>query len=125
MKIAIQNGKVILAEVDALNFEQLKRVGLLRWNKTARCFTGALSLDLLNSLQRIFRLPGYIEEERQRLLAVCRAVEAERAKEEPAPLYDYPVKAHLFRHQIRGANMAMLTFGWIENKEGGPELAKG
>lgn len=125
MKIAIQKGTVILAEVDALHFEQIKRVGLLRWNKTARCFTGALSLDLLNALQRIFKLPGYIEEERQRLLAVRRAVEAERTKDEPAPLYDYPVNARLFRHQIRGANMAILTFGWIENKEGGPGLAKG
>lgn len=109
MKIAVQHGNVILAEVEPLRFEQLKRIGLLRWNKSSRCFTAPMSLDLLNALQRLFNLPGYIEEERQRLLDVKRKVEEQRAAADPAPLYDYPVNATLFKHQTRGANMAMET----------------
>lgn len=119
MKIAVQHGNVILAEVEPLRFEQLKRIGLLRWNKSSRSYSAPLSLDLLNALQQLFNLPGYIEEERQRLLGVQRKVEEERAAKDPAPLYDYPVNATLFKHQTRGANMAMLVFGLDPPKGGG------
>ena len=35
-------------------------------------------------------------------------------KEDPVPLYKYPVKYPLFKHQTRGANMALITFGLID-----------
>ena len=40
--------------------------------------------------------------------------------EHPVPFYKYPVKLPLYAHQTRGANMALLTFGWI-----GPAAASG
>ena len=36
---------------------------------------------------------------------------------EPEPLYKFPVKMNLYRHQTRGANMALLTFGLIEPEQ--------
>ena len=57
---------------------------------------------------------------RQQLQAVADAVDRERMNEHPAPFYKYPVKLPLYAHQIRGSNMALLTFGWI-----GPEAANG
>ena len=62
----------------------------------------------------IVRLPGPIEAERQRMNGVQAAVDAERMKDVSEPLCNYPVKIPLFQHQIKGANMALLTFGLIE-----------
>ena len=45
------------------------------------------------------------------------AVDEERMAEEPVPLYNYPVKYPLFKHQTRGANMALLTFGLVDPPE--------
>ena len=44
---------------------------------------------------------------------VREAANRERLKEDPVPLYPYPVKTSMYKHQIRGANMAMLTMGLI------------
>ena len=38
-------------------------------------------------------------------------IEKQRADAHPVPLHNYPVKAELFMHQIRGANMAAIAFG--------------
>ena len=48
---------------------------------------------------------------------IAGAVDQERMKEDPEPLYKYPVKFPLFKHQVRGANMALITFGLIEPPE--------
>lgn len=111
MKIALQHGQIILAEIEPLRYEQLKRIGLLRWNKTTRTMTGPISLDLLNALHKYFRLPDFVEAERERLQEVADRVELEREEKDPLPLTAYPVKATMFKHQIRGANMALLVFG--------------
>ncbi len=37
--------------------------------------------------------------------------------ENPKPFYPYPVKMPLYRHQIRGANMALLVFGFIDPQQ--------
>lgn len=118
LKIAVQHGQIILAEIEPLRFEQIKRLGLMRWNKSARCMTAPVSLDLLNALSRLFTLPGYIEEERQRLAGVKQAVERERTNDNPEPLYEYPVKANPYKHQLRGANMAMRTLTRSESGTG-------
>lgn len=76
-------------------------------------FYGPAEIELLNKLAGIVRLPGPIEAERQRLNEIAQAVDAERMKQDPEPLYDYPVKYPLFRHQVRGANMCLITFGLV------------
>lgn len=110
MKIAMLQGKIILAEIDPVRMERFERVGMLKWNKSSRTYTGTVSLDLLNTLSQIFRLPDAIEAERQHLAQTAAAIEQQRMTAEPKPLVEYPVKATLFRHQIRAANMAMLVF---------------
>jgi len=120
LKIALQHGQVILAEIEPLRHEQLKRIGLLRWNKTTRTMTGTISLDLLNALSRIFTLPPFVEAERQHLLNIAGQVEQQREAPEPVALVKYPVKAQMFKHQVRGANMALLQL-----TSGSPEQGKG
>jgi hypothetical protein len=48
---------------------------------------------------------------------ITRAVDRERIRAEPVPLYKYPVKLPLYKHQVRGVNMALLTFGFIDPPE--------
>ena len=45
-------------------------------------------------------------------------MDRELVNPEPVPFYKYPVKMPLYAHQVRGANMAMLTFGWMAPKGG-------
>lgn len=120
MKIALQNGQIILAEIEPLRYEQLKRMGIFRWNKTTRTMTGPVSLDALNALHNRFTLPDFVETERERLAEVARQVEQQREATEPKPLAAYPVRAQMFQHQIRGANMALLQL-----TSGGKEQHKG
>ena len=71
------------------------------------------------------RLPGPIEQQRQQMNRIAQAVDAERMKPEPEPLYKYPVKLPLYRHQVRGVNMALMVFGLIQPPEPEPEPEKG
>lgn len=117
MKVAMKNGRIILAQIEQARMDKLKKTGMLRWNKAARTYSAPVSLDLLNALAQIFTLPDCIETERRRLAGVARELDAQRAAAEPAPLVPYPVRARLFRHQVRAANMAMLVFGAVPLEE--------
>jgi len=44
-------------------------------------------------------------------------IERQRSATDPAPLFQYPVTADLYKHQIRGANMAMAALGFTETKK--------
>ncbi|MFR5372446.1 MAG: hypothetical protein ACLTGJ_02255 [Faecalibacterium prausnitzii] len=90
MKIALQHGQIILAEIEPLRYEQLKRMGIFRWNKTTRTMTGPVSLDALNALHNRFTLPDFVETERERLAEVARQVEQQREATEPKPLASIP-----------------------------------
>ena len=65
----------------------------------------------------VVRLPAPIEAYRAQLHRVQTAVDRERLNPDPAQLYKYPVKLPLYKHQIRAANMALLTFGLIAPQE--------
>ena len=41
-------------------------------------------------------------------------IDAERLNENPVPLAKYPVKVNLFKHQLRGANMALIAMELLE-----------
>lgn len=110
MRIAMKKGQILLADIEPWRMEPLKKLGMLRWHKSSRTYSAPVNLDLLNALAGVFRLPDFIEEERQRLDCTARRIEGERNAENPVPIVPYPVKAKLFKHQIRAANMAMLQF---------------
>ena len=119
MKIALIRGVVTIAELSNLDFQRLKNISGLRWNRTTRCMVGPVSLNLLDGLARYYKLPADMETKRQRLGKTRREIDAERLAEDPAPLLPYPVKANLYNHQIRGANMALRAFGALDAKTPG------
>lgn len=119
MKIALIRGVVTIAELSNLDFQRLKNIGGLRWNRTTRCMVGPVSLNLLDGLARYYKLPADMEAKRQRLGKTRREIDTERLAEDPAPLLPYPVKANLYKHQIRGANMALRAFGALDAKTPG------
>jgi len=119
LKIALIRGVVTIAELSNLDFQRLKNISGLRWNRTTRCMVGPVSLNLLDGLARYYKLPADMETKRQRLGKTRREIDAERLVEDPAPLLPYPVKANLYKHQIRGANMALRAFGALDAKTPG------
>ena len=108
MKAAMKDGRIVLAQIEQARMDKLKKTGLLRWNRRERTYSAPVNLDLLDALAGIFPLPDFIEAERRRLAGVARELDAQRAAAEPAPLVPYPVRAKLFRHQVRAANMALI-----------------
>lgn len=119
MKIALIRGVVTIAELSNLDFQRLKNISGLRWNRTTRCMVGPASLNLLDGLARYYKLPADMETKRQSLGKTRREIDAERLAEDPTPLLPYPVKANLYKHQIRGANMALRAFGALDAKTPG------
>lgn len=114
MKMKLDNGTIIIADCDSTQFNIIKSWNKLKWNKSRQWLEGPCTGELLNKLSSIVRLPAPIEAERKHFNDVAAAVDRERMKEDPVPLYKYPVKYPLFKHQTRGANMALITFGLID-----------
>ena len=108
MKVAIKDGRIVLAQIEQARMDKLKKTGMLRWNRAARTYSAPVTLDLLEVLAQIFPLPDTVEAERRRLAGIARQLDAQRAASEPVPLTSYPVRAKLFRHQVRAANMALI-----------------
>lgn len=108
MKIAMKEGRIVLAEIEQARMDKLKKTGMLRWNRATRTYSAPVTLDLLEVLAQIFPLPDTVEAERRRLAGIVCQLDAQRAAAEPVPLTSYPVRAKLFRHQVRAANMALI-----------------
>lgn len=113
MKMAMKDGQILIKDADNTQFTIIKSWGKMKWSRAERMFYGPAEIELLNKLAGIVRLPGPIEAERQRLNEIAQAVDSERMKTDPEPLYKYPVKFPLFKHQTRAANMALITFGLV------------
>lgn len=113
MKMKLDDGYLIIAGCDSTQFSIIKSWNKMKWNKSRQWLEGPCTGELLNKLASIVRLPEVIEKERRRFNSISEAVDRERMAEEPVPLYKYPVKYPLFKHQVRGANMALITFGLI------------
>ena len=112
MKMALQGTTLILIEVDTAQFTIIKSWNKMRWDKATKQLRGTADLELLDRLSGLVRLTSSVEARRQELRRVLDAVDRERTNPEPKPFYKYPVKLPLYAHQVRGANMALLEFGW-------------
>ena len=110
MKIALQDNVIKIKEADNVQFTIIKSWAKMRWDRKNQMLSGTADMELLDNLAGICRLPPAIEGIRQRMHAVQDAVDRERINPNPEPLY---------KHQIRGADMALLTFGMIEPPKGG------
>ena len=118
MKMALKDGKVLIKDADSTQGAVIRSWNRMRWNKSLKLFEGDLSGDLLDRLAKLVQLPQAIEEERQAMHRVRRAVDQERARKDPEPLVRYPVTKQLYKHQVRAANMALITFGIIPPEAG-------
>lgn len=112
MKIALRDGDLILREISTDQYNIIKSWNLMRWVKAQQCLQGRASIGLLDKLTVFGKLPPNIETYRQKLHRTADLVNAERNAEEPKALTHYPVTKSLFKHQIRAANMALITFGY-------------
>ena len=117
MKMAIKDGQVFLVGAGTDIYMRIKSQGGMKWDKRSQALYGPATAELLNFLSTLFRLPGPAEQLRQELSLREKAVDAQRMDPEPEPLYKFPVKLPLYRHQIRGANMALMVFGLVDPPE--------
>lgn len=119
MKIALSNGILRIIEADEVQKTIIKSWNRMRWIRGQQMYEGTASLELLNKLATIVHLPPSIEAERIRMNSVQEAVDRERVKKDPQPMVKYPVTKNLYEHQVRAANMALMTFGILDPpKEG-------
>ena len=117
MKMAMKDGKIMLIEVDNTQMAIIKSWNSMKYDRRRQMMIGDVSKELLDKLSKIVRLPPVIEDYRKRLDEIQRAVDKMRVEKEPRPLVNYPVQGSLYEHQVRAANMALLTFGLVEPKE--------
>lgn len=108
-----------IVEADNAQFAVIKSWNKVYWDKENKALIGNADLELLDKLAHLVRLPKPVEDRRVRLRAVQDAVDRERVNQDPKPFCQYPVKMPLYAHQVRGANMALLTFGWVQPKRNG------
>lgn len=112
MKMALQGNTLLIKDADNVQFTVIKSWNKMKWDKKTQTLRGTGDLELLDKLSSIVKLPPAIAERRDHLRTIQDAVDRERVDPAPSPLYCFPVKMPLYAHQTRGANMALLTFGW-------------
>lgn len=91
----------------------IKTWRMMKKDKEKGYWYGEITRPLLENLQRNGGLIPPAKAILKEMLTVQKAVDAERLKpdKEIKARYQYPVKAKLFTHQIRAANMALMAFG--------------
>lgn len=108
MRLTLDHGDLILSDIGR-RWERVKDLGL-KYDRRHQTLSGACTLDRLEQLAAIGRLPDNIESIRRSLYNTQLALENEKKDPDPQPLFPYPVKAALYNHQIRAANCAMRVF---------------
>ena len=113
MKMALKGNTLLLADVSNTQFTIIKSWNKMIWDKATKQLRGTADLELLDKLAGISGLTPSVAARRRELRLVLDAVDRERVNPEPRPFFKYPVKLPLYAHQVRGANMALLEFGWV------------
>lgn len=119
MKMALAGTTLILVELSDEQYAEISSWKKMRWIRAKQRWEGFADIELLDRLAQLLdkeklRLTDVVAKRREILHAVQDAVDRERVNEHPEPLVKYPVKMPLYAHQTRGANMALLTFGWAK-----------
>ena len=117
MKMKLDGGDLIVADVDSSQYAIIKSFNLMRWNRQRQWLEGPATMELLDKFSKMVKLPESIETERLKLHRLQNAVDGERMKDVPTDLYDYPINGKLFAHQKRAANMCLMSFGLISPEE--------
>lgn len=129
MKMALKGHTLSITDADQVQFSIIQSWNLMRYDRQTKSLIGNANIDLLEKLSSITTLPSggispktgkpypNIAEYYETLRKQRKAIDKERLEEEPTPIYEPPVKSSLYKHQIRGYNMAMITFGWVDLPE--------
>ncbi len=118
MKMALQGNILKIIEADNVQFTVIKSWGKMKWDRKTQQLSGNVDIELLDKLASIVKLPPPIAKRRENLHAVQDAVDRERVNPNPIPFLAPQVKLKLFAHQVRGFNMCLLTFGWVNPERG-------
>jgi len=112
MQQKIDNG-IIFVKASKEEEAVIKTWRMMKKDKDKGYWYGEITRPLLENLQRNGGLIPPAKAILKEMLTVQAAVDAERLKpdKEIKPRYKYPVKAKLFTHQTRAANMALMVFG--------------
>lgn len=106
MKLALANGNIYIRNTKE-EYPIVKGLPNAKYDKRLQAWEVPATAEMLERLRRFKKLPPALETERMRLKHKQELIDAERMKDDPIPLVDYPVKVKLFKHQVRAANMAM------------------
>ncbi len=117
--MAIQDGNVILKDWNDAQYNIIASWGKTVYLKKTQSrpdalLVGPCEAEFLNRLARLIKLPPPAEAIRKKLNARQAAIDEMRTAENVQPLIKPPVKVNLFQHQIKGYNMALITFGLVE-----------
>ena len=112
MQQKIEDG-VIFVKASKEEGAKIKSWRMMTLDKEKGYWYGAISRPLLENLKRNGGLIPPAKAILKEILTVQAAVDAERVKPDKdiKARYKYPVKAKLFTHQTRAANMALMVFG--------------
>ena len=102
-----------------MQFTVIKSWNKMKWDRKLQALIGIADIELLDKLASLVQLPPEAEKRRRELHIVRDAVDRERVNQNPKAFCKFPVKLPLYAHQVRAANMALLTFGWADAKERG------
>ena len=117
MRVGVKNGQLLICRPGPGTEEVIRSWGTMKYDKKDGMWKGPLDLDQLERLKKIApEFPPSLEKIRRELELAGNAVERERTRPDPKPLYRYPIKARLYSHQIRAANMALLVFGLVSGE---------
>lgn len=116
MEMTIKDGNIQIRHLTSDQYNIIKSWNLMRWVRAEQLLRGRVSMELLDKLTVFGYLPYNIEAIRRQLHHTADLVNAERNAENPKPIVSYMVTKQLFKHQIRAANMALITFGFDPEK---------
>lgn len=119
MEIAMKDGLLYMRNMDSTQYNVIRGVRSVKWDKKRQMLIGPAELELLRCLGSIITLPTKVEAERVRLESIQNDIDRIRMEDSPEELVHYPVKAKLFSHQIKAANMALLAFNAIDPLQNG------
>ena len=113
MTIATDGVDILLRGVNETTFAAIREINLMTYDRKNKCLRAPISIDLLERLKALFGyLPAVYDGMLSEMQRTREATDFERNNPDPVPLVHYPVKADLFKHQIRAANMALIHFGF-------------
>lgn len=114
MQIAIKGYNIYIKEFTRTQYDVISQWKHMKWNSSLKMLVGLADIETLDKLKKFTGLPVAMEKKRLKMKGKAKLIDRERLKEKSTPLLKYPVKANLYEHQVRAANMALLQFEMID-----------